>query len=131
MALSIGELARRTRVKVPTIRYYEQIGLMPAPPRSEGQQRRYDEGHVARLAFVRHARDLGFEIEAIRELLRMNAHPAEPCAEVDLMAIRHIAEIDQRIAQLSSLRAELQKMVEACRHGRVADCAVIEALAGR
>lgn len=131
MDLSIGELSRRTRVKVPTIRYYEQIGLLPEPPRSQGQQRRYDAGHVARLSFVRHARDLGFEIEAIRELLRMNAHPTEPCAEVDLMAIRHIESIDQRIAQLTSLRAELQRMVDACRHGQVGDCAVIEALAGR
>lgn len=130
MDLSIGELSRRTRVKVPTIRYYEQIGLLPAPPRSEGQQRRYDPAHVARLSFVRHARDLGFEIEAIRELLRMNAHPTDPCAEVDQMAIRHIAAIDARIAGLNSLRAELQRTVEACHHGRIADCAVIEALTG-
>src|SRR3954447_18184242 len=67
--LSIGELGQRTGVKVPTIRYYEQIGLLPPPPRTEGQQRRYSEGAAARLNFIRHARDLGFEVEAIRELL--------------------------------------------------------------
>lgn len=130
MEMPIGALARRTGVKVPTIRYYEEIGLMPAPPRTEGQQRRYGPAHVARLAFIRHARELGFDIGAIRELLEMSAHPTAPCAAVDEMALRHIEGIDARIRQLSSLRAELARMVEDCRHGQVGECAVIEALAG-
>jgi DNA-binding transcriptional MerR regulator len=66
MEISIGELSRRTGVKVPTIRYYESVALMPAPPRSEGKQRRYGKPEVSRLTFIRHARELGFEIDAIR-----------------------------------------------------------------
>lgn len=129
MDFSIGELSRRTRVKVPTIRYYEQIGLLPEPPRSEGQQRRYDAGHAARLNFVRHARELGFDVEAIRELLAMSAQPNRPCSEVDAIARRHLGEIDRRIAHLTTLRAELQRTVDECVQGRVCECRVIETLA--
>jgi DNA-binding transcriptional MerR regulator len=129
MDFSIGELARRTGVKAPTIRYYEQIGLLPLPPRTEGQQRRYDAGHASRLNFVRHARELGFDVDAIRELLAMNAKPDQSCAEVDEMARRHITEIDRRIAHLTTLRAELQRTVDECGRGRVCECRVIETLA--
>lgn len=129
MDFSIGELARQAKVKVPTIRYYEQIGLLPSPPRTQGQQRRYDASHAARLNFVRHARELGFDIDAIRELLAMSAKPNQPCAEVDEMARRHMAEIDRRIAHLAALRGELQRMVDECGHGRVGECRVIETLA--
>jgi DNA-binding transcriptional MerR regulator len=129
MEISIGELSRRTGVKVPTIRYYESIALMPAPLRSEGQQRRYGESEVSRLTFIRHARELGFEIDAIRELLAMSAQPEQSCAEADSIARRHLSEVDRRISQLVSLRAELQRMVDACSHGRVGDCRVIETLA--
>ncbi|RRI03860.1 MerR family transcriptional regulator [Mesorhizobium tamadayense] len=128
MDFSIGELARRTKVKVPTIRYYEQIGLMPPPPRSQGQQRRYDDSHASRLNFVRHARELGFEVDDIRELLAMSAKPNQSCAEIDDMARRHIAEIDRRIAHLTTLRAELRRTVDECGRGRVCECRVIEAL---
>lgn len=130
MDFSIGELARQAKVKVPTIRYYEQIGLLPSPPRTQGQQRRYDASHAARLNFVRHARELGFDIDAIRELLAVSAKPNQPCAEVDEMARRHMAEIDRRIAHLAALRGELQRMVDECGHGRVGECRVIETLAG-
>lgn len=129
MEISIGELSRRTGVKVPTIRYYESVALMPCPPRSEGQQRRYGETEVSRLTFIRHARELGFEIAAIRELLAMSAQPEQSCAEADRIARRHMTEVDRRIGQLTALRAELQRMVDACGHGRVGDCRVIETLA--
>lgn len=128
MDFSIGELARRTRVKVPTIRYYEQIGLLPSPPRTEGQQRRYDAGHASRLHFVRHARELGFDVEAIRELLAMSGMPDRSCKEADRIAKRHIGEIDRRIAHLTTLRAELQRMVDDCGQGKVCECRVIETL---
>jgi DNA-binding transcriptional MerR regulator len=129
MEISIGELSRRTGVKVPTIRYYESVDLMPAPPRSEGKQRRYGESEVSRLVFIRHARDLGFGIDAIRELLAMSAQPEQSCAEADRIARRHLSEVDRRISQLVALRTELQRMVDACGHGRVCDCRVIETLA--
>lgn len=127
--LSIGELSRRTSVKVPTIRYYEQVGLMPAPPRTEGKQRRYGAEEVSRLNFIRHARELGFEVEAIRELLALSENPDQSCAEADRIARRHMVEVERRIAQLTSLRTELQRMVSECSHGRVGECRVIQVLA--
>ena len=83
-AITIGRVARETGCKVQTIRYYEQIGLLRAPDRSEGNQRRYVRTDVDRLAFIRHARDLGFSIEAIRELLHMADRPDMPCDEADV-----------------------------------------------
>ena len=129
MDISIGELSRRSGVKVPTVRYYEQVGLMPVPPRTEGRQRRYAEPAVARLNFIRHARELGFEVEAIRELLALSAEPDRSCVEVDSIARRHMAQVERRIGQLVALRAELARMVDACGHGRVGQCRVIETLA--
>jgi len=73
--LSIGDLGQQTGCKVQTIRYYEQIGLMPAPSRTSGNQRRYNPGHAERLAFIRHSRELGFSLDAIRELLDISDDP--------------------------------------------------------
>ena len=129
MNILIGELARRTGVKVPTLRYYEQIGLLPAPARSEGRQRRYAASQIVRLNFIRHARELGFEVEAIRELLAMSERPEQSCADADRIARRHLEEVDRRIARLPALRAELRRMVQECSHGRISDCRVIETLA--
>lgn len=131
MSIPIGELSRRTGVKVPTIRYYEGAGLMPAPARTGGQQRRYSETEVTQLLFIRHARDLGFEIEAIRELLTISGEPAHPCADVDGIARRHLAEVERRIGQLVAMREELQRTVEHGLQGGAANCRVIEVLAGR
>lgn len=129
MDLTIGDLSRRTNVKVPTIRYYEQIGLLPEPPRSEGGQRRYGARQVDRLNFIRHARELGFEVDDIRELLAMTEQPQASCHQADSIALAHLAEVDRRIASLQALRGELSRMVEECGHGRVCDCRIIEALA--
>lgn len=128
IGLSIGEAARRSRVKVATIRFYEQIGLMPAPARTEGNRRRYDEDDIRRLSFIRHARELGFEVADIRELLTMTAQPHSSCHEADSIALRHLHEVKQRIARLEALRSELQRMVDECGHGRVCDCRVIQVL---
>lgn len=127
--MSIGELSRRTSVKVPTIRYYEQVGLMPLAPRTDGKQRRYGAPEVSRLNFIRHARELGFEVEAIRELLQLSETPDQSCAEADAIARRHMIEVERRIEQLMALRSELQRMVEECSHGRVGECRVIQVLA--
>ena len=125
----IGEAARQSGVKVPTIRYYEQIGLLPAPPRTDGNRRSYGVGDLRRLAFIRHARELGFEIEAIRALLTLQDQPNQPCATADVIAKARLAEVEQRIRSLTALKAELELMVEGCSHGRVAECRVIEVLA--
>ncbi|WP_029032220.1 MerR family transcriptional regulator [Salinarimonas rosea] len=128
MVLSIGDLSRRTGVKVPTIRYYESIGLLPAPARSDGGQRRYGRAHLERLGFVRHARDLGFEIEAIRELLAMAEDREGACGEAHAITRAHLADVEDRIARLSALRDELRAML-ACDNGTVAQCRIIEVLA--
>lgn len=127
--ISIGETSRRCGVKVPTIRYYEQIGLLPPPPRTEGNRRSFDEANLRRLAFIRHARELGFEIEAIRTLLTLQDNPHQPCGTADTIARARLAEVTQRIESLQALKAELNVMIESCRHGKVADCRVIEVLA--
>jgi DNA-binding transcriptional MerR regulator len=129
MNLPIGELARRTGLKVPTIRFYEQIGLVAAPPRTAGNQRRYGQGEVDRLNFIRHARELGFEVEDIRELLTLSSVPQASCHEADSIARSHLQEIDRRIERLKALRCELERMVEECGHGRICDCRIIEVLA--
>jgi Cu(I)-responsive transcriptional regulator len=127
-SVPIGEAARQSGVKVPTIRYYEQIGLLAAPPRTEGNRRLYDAADLRRLAFIRHARELGFEVEAIRTLLTLQDNPNQSCATADAIAKAHLAEVDHRIASLMALRAELERMVTECACGRVAECRVIETL---
>jgi DNA-binding transcriptional MerR regulator len=128
MDIAIGEASRLTGIKVPTIRYYEGIGLLSAPARTEGKQRRYRNEDIARLNFIRHARELGFEISDISELLALSEGPDQSCAEVDRITRRHLSEVDRRIVQLSALRGELVRMVEECSHGRVCECRVIEML---
>lgn len=127
--VSIGEASRSCGVKVPTIRYYEQIGLLPAPPRTEGNRRTFDPGDLRRLAFIRHARELGFEIDAIRTLLTLQDDPHQPCGTADAIARARLTEVQQRIDSLTALKAELAVMIESCSHGKVSDCRVIEVLA--
>ena len=126
---SIGEISRRTGVKVPTIRYYEEIGLLPAPPRSDGNRRLYGADDLHRLAFIRHARELGFDVEAIRTLLALQDDPNQSCAAANAIAKARLAEVDRRIVGLKALRTELRRMIAECACGRIADCRVIETLA--
>ncbi|MGB7917669.1 MAG: helix-turn-helix domain-containing protein [Rhodomicrobium sp.] len=128
MDLTIGELARRSGYAVQTLRYYEQIGLMPKPPRTSGGQRRYGQELQRRLLFIRHARDLGFEIEDIRSLLDLASRPDQPCASVDAIAKAHLVSIDEKIARLTALRAEVDRMLKACATERIAECKVIDVL---
>ena len=127
--VSIGEAAHRSGVKVPTIRDYEEIGLLPPPPRTQGNWRTFDAAGLRRLAFIRHARELGFEIDAIRALLTLQDNPSQPCGMADAIARARLAEVERRIESLKALKAELEVMIESCRHGKVADCRVIEVLA--
>ncbi|NDC59174.1 MAG: MerR family transcriptional regulator [Alphaproteobacteria bacterium] len=126
---TIGEVARLTGLKIPTIRFYEAEGLVPAPPRTESGRRLYADAAVRRLAFIRHARGLGFELDDIRSLLDLTDAPDRPCADADQIARRHLAAVEVRIAQLEQLRTELSRIARACAGGRpVAKCRVIEAL---
>jgi DNA-binding transcriptional MerR regulator len=129
MNISIGQLSEKTGVKVPTIRFYEQIGLVAEPPRTEGNQRRYGQPEVERLNFIRNARELGFEVDDIRELLDMAGEPQASCHQADSIAMGHLREIDQRIAKLQALREELSRMIEECGHGHICDCRIISVLA--
>ncbi len=126
--LPIGLLAKQSGVKIPTIRYYESIGLLPEPVRSDGNRRLYPPDAVRRLRFIRHARELGFEIDAIRELSRLAEHPAEPCCEADRLARERLAVIEDKIARLAAQREELVRMIGDCTHGQVAECGVIDVL---
>lgn len=125
---SIGDLSKRTGVKVPTIRYYEQMGLIDAPERSEGNQRRYTKEGLSRLSFIRHSRDLGFSIEDIKELLELSQHPEKPCHDAHGIAVQHLKNVQSRIAKLRRLEREL-KRVSNCDAESMAECAVIETLA--
>lgn len=127
--LTIGHLARETGCKAQTVRYYEEIGLLPAPRRSAGNQRVCDKVHRERLAFIRHARELGFPLGAVRELLAMGDRPEQSCARADRIASAHLRDVEHKIERLVALRAELQRMIRSCRRGRIAECRVIEVLA--
>lgn len=126
--VTIGRLAKASGVKVTTIRYYESIGLIDPPDRSEGGQRIYDQNAVERMRFIRHARDLGFPLEAIRELIALSRNEQRSCAEVDEIARRHTEDIKQRIKRLKSLERELGRMIKECSVDRISDCRIMEVL---
>lgn len=130
-SLTIGELAKATGVTAETIRYYEREGVIPAPERvGTGRYRRYDRTDAERLRFVRRARDLGFTLEEVRELLALGAGDrTRPCAEVNVVARAHLARVDAKLAQLTALRTELGRLVRACdRDVMIADCTLLKAL---
>ncbi len=126
--LTIGKLGASAGVKVPTIRYYEQIGLLPDPDRSAGNQRLYPSTTMDRLAFIRHARELGFPLDAIRDLLSLSDRPDQSCAAADAIAKAQLMATRARIARLRALEAELERMVDQCACGTISDCRVIEVL---
>lgn len=128
--LSIGELAKKSGVKVVTIRYYEQIGLLPAPARTEGNYRAYDREHASRLGFIRRGRDLGFTLDQVRDLLRLSSEDAPTCEEVCDLAARHLQSIESKVADLERLAAELRRMSASCSGSLpMSECRIIEALA--
>lgn len=128
--IAIGKVSEASGVKVTTVRFCEQIGLLPIPPRTEGGRRTYDIKDVKRLTFIRHSRELGFEIEQIRTLLDFQDRPDQSCADADTIAEARLVEVKEKIASLKALEAELERMVEGRWHGRVESCQVIEILAG-
>ena len=126
--LTIGKLGQAAGVKVPTIRYYEQVGLLPEAHRSAGNQRLYGRKSMDRLTFIRHARELGFPLDAIRDLLSLSDRPDQSCAAADAIAKAQLAAVEARIARLTALKGELERMVAQCAGGSIADCKVIEVL---
>lgn len=126
--LTIGRVAEAVGCKVQTVRYYEQIGLIPAPPRSGGNQRLYDESAIHRLTFIRHARELGFPLQAIRDIISLSDDPKQPCDAVDEIAKTQLIEVNRRIERLQALRHELKRMIHQCKGGSIADCHVLAVL---
>ncbi|TZG24411.1 MerR family transcriptional regulator [Sphingomonas montanisoli] len=127
--MKIGEMATATATNIETVRYYEKIGLLPAPARDAANYRSYGKAHLARLSFIRRARDLGFTLDQVRELLGLADHRQQSCAAVDAIATTHLTEIDRKIVDLQALRAELSRLIGDCRQGTVADCLIIDSLA--
>jgi DNA-binding transcriptional MerR regulator len=126
--VKIGKLSLTTGTNIETIRYYERIGLLPLPDRTPANYRSYGESHRARLAFIRHSRELGFTIEDIRSLLDLADHPDRECSAADRIASRHLERVETKIEHLLRLRDELMRLIGDCRGGLAADCRVIEAL---
>ncbi len=126
-AIQIGELSRRTRCNIETIRYYERIGLMPAPPR-RGRYRSYGAEDVGRLGFVRRARELGFTLDEVRALLRLASGGEASCAEVRTLAASHLTDVRARIADLRRMERVLADSVRACDAGQDPGCPLIQSL---
>ncbi len=118
---TIGQLAAQTGCKVQTIRYYEQIALMPEAARTAGNQRRYGRLHLERLTFIRHSRELGFPLDAIRELLSLADDPERSCEAADRIARRQLEQVKSRILRLEALEAQLQRMIVQCGGRRIAN----------
>jgi MerR family mercuric resistance operon transcriptional regulator len=126
--LTRGALAAETGCNIETIRYYERIGIMPPAPRSEGGHRLYGPDLVNRLWFVRRARDLGFALEEIRELLGLVDGGDYTCAQIEGIALAHVEEIRRKIADLAKLKKTLEAMAAQCSGGEIPECPIVDAL---
>ena len=126
--MQIGDLSRQAGVNIETIRYYERIGVLPKPARQSNGRRTYSPADAERLGFIRHARELGFDLPSVRVLLALQEQPEASCEDASRIAQGQLEEVERRIARLLSLRDVLARMVSECRQGRVSECRVIEAL---
>ncbi|HLG90361.1 MAG TPA: helix-turn-helix domain-containing protein [Alphaproteobacteria bacterium] len=126
--LSRGALATLSGCNIETIRYYEQIGILPAPPRSQGGHRLYGQDLIKRLSFIRRSRELGFTLEEIRQLLRLVDGSNYTCAQVETLAHEHVQDIRRKIADLKKLKSVLESMASRCTGDDVPECPIIDAL---
>lgn len=124
----IGALSAHTGVNIETIRYYERIGVMPAPPRTEGRQRVYDEDHVKRLTFIRRSRELGFTLDRVRDLLGLERGHGLTCAEVKAMTVEHVADIRRKVRDLKRLERVLDELAARCHGKEMPECPILDAL---
>jgi Cu(I)-responsive transcriptional regulator len=125
---TIGEAATASGMPADNIRYYEKIGLLAKPSRTEGNYRTYGPTEVRRLSFIRRARELGFSIEQVREMLELTPHHEHDCGRVDQLTHEHLVSIDRKIADLTALRHELEAMLTSCHGGTVRECRILEAI---
>jgi len=127
--IAIGELSRQTGCNIETIRYYERIGLLPAPAR-RGRYRDYGREDVGRLSFVRRARELGFSLDEVRALLRLAGGRDDACAEVRSLAATHLADVRRKVADLRAMERALAHSIRRCDRGETPRCPLIETLSG-
>lgn len=128
--VTIGRLSKRTGCNIETIRYYERIGLLPKPPRTEGGHRLYINDHIKRLTFVRRSRELGFTLDEVRELLNLVDGGDYTCGEVLTLTAQHLNEVRQKIKDLRRLEKTLKTIVADCQGGEVPECPIVDALFG-
>ncbi|BAL96960.1 Cu(I)-responsive transcriptional regulator [Rubrivivax gelatinosus] len=128
--MNIGEASAASGVSAKMIRHYERIGLLPEAARSAAGYRRYDERDVHTLRFVRHARDLGFPLERIRELIGLWHDRERPSRQVKALAREHLAAIDAKLAELQAVKATLERLVQCCHGDERPDCPILDSLAG-
>jgi MerR family mercuric resistance operon transcriptional regulator len=126
--VAIGALSKHTGTNVETIRYYERVGLLPAPARSSGGYRLYRTDHLKRLKFIRRARALGFSVAEVRKLLTLADHRRRPCAEVRVVAHAHLEDVKEKIADLRRMERVLRETVARCEAGSGSHCPMIDAL---
>ena len=127
--MRIGELAKATGTKAETIRYYEREGILPYADRTDSNYRDYSKDHLATLTFVRRARELGFSMAQVRELLALSDRDDKPCQDVDRLARSQIDEVQRKIDDLTAMRDELSRMLAACDTDEIGQCRIVESLA--
>ncbi len=127
--MRIGELAQATGTKAETIRYYEREGILPYADRTDSNYRDYSKDHLATLTFVRRARELGFSMAQVRELLALSDRDDKPCQDVDRLARSQIDEVQRKINDLTAMRDELSRMLAACDTDKIGQCRIVESLA--
>lgn len=125
---TIGKLAKLTHCKIPTIRYYEEIAILPEAGRSEGNQRRYNDSHLQRLNFILHCRALGFNLDEIRQLIHLQTCSAHDPHEAHLIAQKHLKDVLLKIQRLQSLADELQSVVNSCSSDSAHQCNILSVL---
>jgi MerR family mercuric resistance operon transcriptional regulator len=123
-----AELAERTGCNLETVRYYEKVGLLPEPPRTAGGYRNYDATHERRIRFILRARELGFSLHEIRELLHLVDERDQPCADVRAVAAAHLDDVRAKIADLRRMERVLKDVVARCADGSQPECPLIETL---
>jgi MerR family mercuric resistance operon transcriptional regulator len=129
--LTIGQVAKRAGIGIETVRFYEREGLLEEPQRKPSGYRQFDEGIVARLRFIRRAKELGFTLHEIKELLSLKLDPSTTCADVKKRAEAKIADIEAKLDSLKRMKQALVKLTKACTgRGTTSDCPILDALDG-
>ena len=128
---TIGSLSKATGCKVETIRYYERIGILPAPPRTNGGHRSFGDEHLKRLSFVRRSRELGFSLDEVRQMLRLVDGGDVTCEQVREITLEHLHDVQNKIADLKQMERTLKDTAARCAGGEAPDCPIIDSLFAR